>query len=88
VLAGGGLLGRPVRWVHAIEVADAARLLHGGELVLTTGIALPDEPSLQARYVGELAAVGVAGLAVSSAAGTPDGCPRRWSRPRPSTISR
>src|SRR6266496_2905936 len=53
-----------VRWVHAIEVADAARLLHGGELVLTTGIALPDEPPLQARYVGELAAVGVAGLAV------------------------
>jgi len=64
VLAGAGRLGQPVRWVHAIEVADAARLLHGGELVLTTGIALPDEPPLQARYVGELAAVGVAGLAV------------------------
>jgi len=64
VLAGAGLLERPVRWVHAIEVADAARLLHGGELVLTTGIALPDDPSLQARYIAELAAVGVAGLAV------------------------
>src|ERR1022692_1717724 len=37
VLAGAGLLDRPVRWVHAIEVPDAARLLHGGELVLTTG---------------------------------------------------
>ncbi len=64
VLAGAGLLDRPVRWVHAIEVADAARLLHGGELVLTTGIALPDDPPLQARYIAELAAVGVAGLAV------------------------
>jgi PucR family transcriptional regulator, purine catabolism regulatory protein len=64
ILAGADLLSRPVRWVHAIEVADAARLLHGGELVLTTGIALPDEPSLQARYVAELAAVGAAGLAV------------------------
>src|SRR6266571_3723680 len=64
VLAGAGLLERPVRWVHAIEVADAARLLHGGELVLTTGIALPDDPPLQARYIAELAAVGVAGLAV------------------------
>ena len=64
VLAGDELLGRPVRWVHAIEVADAARLLHGGELVLATGIALPDEPALQGRYVAELAAVGVAGLAV------------------------
>ncbi len=58
-LAAADRLDRPVRWVHAIEVADAARLLHGGELVLT-----PDEPSLQARYVAELAAVGVAGLAV------------------------
>lgn len=64
VLAGAGLLGRQVRWAHAIEVADAARLLHGGELVLTTGIALPDEPRLQARYVAELAGAGVAGLAV------------------------
>jgi purine catabolism regulator len=64
VLAGAGLLDRPVRWVHAIEVPDAARLLHGGELVLTTGIALPAEPALQARYVAELAAVGASGLAV------------------------
>ena len=50
--------------MHAIEVPDAARLLHGGELVLTTGIALPEEPSLQARYIAELAAVGASGLAV------------------------
>jgi PucR family transcriptional regulator, purine catabolism regulatory protein len=64
VLAGADRLSRPVRWVHAIEVPDAARLLHGGELVLTTGIALPAEPSLQARYVAELAAVGASGLAV------------------------
>jgi PucR family transcriptional regulator, purine catabolism regulatory protein len=78
VLAGAGLLGRPVRWVHAIEVADAARLLHGGELVLTTGIALPDEPSLQARYVGELAAVGVAGLAVELG--------RRYARRLPAAL--
>jgi purine catabolism regulator len=75
VLAGAGRLDRPVRWVHAIEVADAARLLHGGELVLTTGIALPDEPSLQARYVAELAAVGVAGLAVELGRRYPDSLP-------------
>ena len=50
--------------MHAIEVPDAARLLHGGESALTTGIALPAEPSLQARYVAELAAVGASGLAV------------------------
>jgi purine catabolism regulator len=64
VLAGHQRLGVPVRWVHAIEQADAARLLHGGELVLSTGIALPDEPGPLAAYAAELAAAGVSGLAV------------------------
>jgi len=64
VLAGHQRLGTPVRWVHAIEQADAARLLHGGELVLSTGIALPDEPERLAAYAAELAAAGVSGLAV------------------------
>jgi purine catabolism regulator len=64
VVAAAGGLDAPVRWVHAIEFADAARLLRGGELVLTTGIALPDEEPLLGAYVAELAAVGVSALAV------------------------
>jgi purine catabolism regulator len=64
VAAGGDRLGTPVRWVHAIEMADAARLLRGGELVLTTGIALPDDRAALDAYVAGLAAVGVSGLAV------------------------
>jgi len=31
VVAASGGLGAPVRWVHAIEFADAARLLRGGD---------------------------------------------------------
>src|SRR6266568_3021438 len=50
--------------VQAIELADAARLLRGGELVLTTGIALPDEGPLLDAYVADLAAVGVSAIAV------------------------
>jgi PucR family transcriptional regulator, purine catabolism regulatory protein len=64
VLAGHARLGVPVRWVHAIEQTDAARLLHGGELVLSTGIALPDDPDPLASYAADLAAAGVSGLAV------------------------
>ena len=64
VVAASGRLDRPVRWVHAIEFADAARLLRGGELVLTTGIALPDEEALIGAYVAGLAGVGVSALAV------------------------
>jgi purine catabolism regulator len=64
VLAGGESLQRRVRWVHVSEVSDIAHLLEGGELILTTGIALPDSPDALARYVGELGAAGVVGVAV------------------------
>ena len=64
VVAGADRLEVPVRWVHAIELTDVARLLRGGELVLSTGIALPDDERLLAAYITELAEVGVAGLAV------------------------
>ncbi|MET0133527.1 MAG: PucR family transcriptional regulator ligand-binding domain-containing protein [Kibdelosporangium sp.] len=64
VVAGHRSLDNRVRWVHAAEVADLAHLLRGGELVLTTGIALPDEPAALTKYVDELADVGVAGIVV------------------------
>ena len=64
VLAGSDGLGARVRWVHVLELADAAHLLQGGEFVLTTGIALPSEPALLARYAADLAAAGVSALAV------------------------
>src|SRR5262245_9550524 len=64
VVAGEESLDRAVRWVHAIELPDAARLLRGGELVLTTGIALPDEEAQLGTYVAELADVGVSAVAV------------------------
>ena len=71
VVAGAGGLDRRVRWVHAAELVDIAHLLRGGELVLTTGIALPsDEPGLT-RYVDELASVGAAGVVIELV--------RRWS---------
>jgi purine catabolism regulator len=64
VLAAADGLDTPVRWVHVIELAEAAHLLRGGELVLSTGIALPDDPAGLTRYVADLASVGVSALAV------------------------
>ncbi len=57
-------LDNPVRWVHISEVLDIARLLRGGELVLTTGMAWNAPPGDLRRFVGELAERGVAGLVV------------------------
>src|SRR5689334_5511527 len=79
VVAGEGSLGRLVRWVHAIELPDAARLLRGGELVLTTGIALPDEEALLGAYVSELAEVGVSAIAVELGRKYVNGLPERFA---------
>src|SRR5687768_802913 len=51
-------LDRDVAWVHSTELADPTPFLEGGELLLTTGIALgpPD------GYVRRLVAAGVVGL--------------------------
>jgi purine catabolism regulator len=62
VVAGSDGLDARVRWVHVLELADAAHLLQGGELVLTTGVALPAEPALLARYAADLASAGGAGV--------------------------
>ena len=78
VLAGTERLAAPVRWVHVIELAQAAHLLRGGELVLSTGIALPDDEAGLTRYVAELALVGVSGLAVELGS--------RYSRSLPSAL--
>jgi hypothetical protein len=64
VVAGAARLDVPVRWVHAAELTDIGRLLRGGELVLSTGIALPEPAAELADYVDSLAKVRVAGLVV------------------------
>jgi purine catabolism regulator len=78
VVAGAGGLDRRVRWVHVAEVADIAHLLRGGELVLTTGIALPDDPDGLTKYVDELAETGVAGVIIELV--------RHWSEQLPAAL--
>lgn len=64
VLAGAASLGNPIRWVHSGEWLEMASVLRGGELLLTTGMALPDEPSAQRRFVASLAERAIAGLVI------------------------
>lgn len=64
VVSGGAGLDRRVRWVHVGEICEIAEYLTGGELVLTTGVALPaDSPGLS-RYVAALDDAGASGLVV------------------------
>jgi purine catabolism regulator len=78
VVAGSAGLDAPVRWAHVAEVADIAHLLRGGELVLTTGVALPDDGPALARYVADLAGVGAAGLVIELV--------RHWSDKLPAAL--
>ncbi|HEY1762369.1 MAG TPA: PucR family transcriptional regulator [Acidimicrobiales bacterium] len=62
VEAGSEGLHRHVRWAHVSELADIGQLLQGGELVLTTGVALPETDAGLARYVADLARAQATGV--------------------------
>src|SRR3954447_12742209 len=65
VVVGAELLDRPVRWVHTSELAEAAYLLKGGELLLTTGLGIGGRGAVgEAAYVAALAEGGSAALAL------------------------
>jgi purine catabolism regulator len=64
VVAAADRLDVPVRWVHAAELSDIGPLLRGGELLLSTGIALPDSATGLADYIAGLAGAGATGLAI------------------------
>src|SRR4051794_3469859 len=65
VLAGEANLDVPVRWVHISELRDPTPWLSGGELLLTTGMAL-DTPAAQREFVATLADHGLAGVGVGT----------------------
>ncbi|MGH3444516.1 MAG: PucR family transcriptional regulator [Nocardioidaceae bacterium] len=64
VVAGSAHLDRAVRWVHVAELPDIAPLLKGGELLLTTGMGLVENPALRRRYLDQLVEAGCAGVVV------------------------
>jgi purine catabolism regulator len=65
VLAGESNLDVPVRWVHISELADPTPWLSGGELLLTTGLAL-DTAKRQRDFIATLADHGLAGLGLGT----------------------
>lgn len=60
VRAAEAALDRPIGWVHPTELTDPQAFLEGGELLLTTGLALDETTS--PGYIRRLVDAGVAGL--------------------------
>ena len=79
VLAGAGGLSRAVRWVHVLELSKVEGLLRGGELVLTTGVALPTSNEELRAYVAALDRSRVSGLLLQLG--------ERWVTPPPALLT-
>jgi len=62
VLVGGAALDAPVRWVHVSDSVGVARLLDGGELLLTTGAGWPDGDAELRDFASSLHRAGIAGI--------------------------
>ena len=64
VLAGGAGLDRPISRLNVMEVPDVLPWVRPGELLVTTGYALRDEPERLADLIRELDGRGVAALGI------------------------
>lgn len=71
VVAGVAGVGHSVRWVHSAELADIAPLLREGDLLLSTGIAMPGTAPELTRFAASLAESRIAGLVIELG--------RRWT---------
>lgn len=64
ILAGAARLDNPIRWVHSGEALQIASLLRGGELLMMTGMGLPDNETAQRRFIAALAERRIAGVVI------------------------
>lgn len=63
IVTGHNGLSNQVKWVHILETIDIEQLIHGNELILTTGIQLKEEASFLS-FVQQLIESLVAGLCI------------------------
>lgn len=64
IVAGEKGLDRQVKWSHILEAQDFGSLINGGELILTTGVGLTNDVSLQIKYLNQLIDAEVSGLCI------------------------
>lgn len=79
VVAGHAGLGRDVRWAHAAELVDIASLLREGDLLLSTGIAMPDTADELRAFATSLQDIRAAGVVVELG--------RRWQELPPALVA-
>lgn len=64
VVAGEGGLDKRVRWAHILEISNFDSLIHGGEMILTTGIGLQLNVASKISFLEKLIDYGVSCLCI------------------------
>lgn len=64
LLAGAAGLDRRVSWAHVSDAFDPWNWLDPGDLVLTCGYIVPEEPAAQAAFIEKMAAAGLSGIVI------------------------
>lgn len=66
VVAGANGLSNPIEWSHIIDLPDVVDLVgEGPQLIITTGQGIPHEPDAQAKFITDMATVGLSGVLIS-----------------------
>ncbi|WP_019121958.1 PucR family transcriptional regulator [Brevibacillus massiliensis] len=72
ILAGTAGLEREITWAHVCELSDPTPWLTGGELIMTTGLAIPRIAQEQEEYLQRLVKAGVSGIAIAEGMYAPE----------------
>ncbi|MFT9846429.1 PucR family transcriptional regulator [Aneurinibacillus sp. REN35] len=72
VIAGTTGLEREITWAHVCELHDPTPWLTGGELIMTTGLAIPRIAQEQETYLQRLAHAGASGIAIAEGLYAPE----------------
>jgi DNA-binding PucR family transcriptional regulator len=65
VVAGHKGLDNPIRWTHILDHPDVATWVKGGEILLTSGLGIYDDPQAQTKYMREAAEKKIAAVFVA-----------------------
>ena len=65
VVAGRGGLDNPIRWTHILDLPQVTEWVKGGEVLITSGVGIQDNPQAQAKYMREAVEKKVAAVFVS-----------------------
>lgn len=71
-IAGEGGDRNRISWAHSVEIEDPWGWLQEGDLLMTTGLNVPADPSVQVDFVKRLVEAGLSGLAIGENMNAPD----------------